>query len=201
MLRTQDTSVRTTVNRALQEKLLRLEKIGKDAGLPIGQGLTGWRKIVVGDRDWRILFTGDAEETVATVWVIGDRDDAACHRVADRRTRARGKRKPEVAGRVATVSESDGRGEPPISGGAERDRRWQWRGRPNAKRPAPTSRRHGLGRPDGGRDIGAKAGTFPSIGRKTVLGGREGGGGHVAAFWACRHRVELPRRRSAGRGG
>ncbi len=37
------------------KKLLRLEDVGNAAGLPLGRGLTGWRKIVVGDRDWRIV--------------------------------------------------------------------------------------------------------------------------------------------------
>ena len=38
------------------KKLIRLEDVGRDAGLPLGRGLTGWRKIVVGDRNWRIIF-------------------------------------------------------------------------------------------------------------------------------------------------
>lgn len=49
------------------KKLLRLEEVDQDAGLPLGRGLTGWRKIVVGDRDWRIIVTTNAAETVATV--------------------------------------------------------------------------------------------------------------------------------------
>ncbi len=60
------------------KKLLRLEAVGKDAGVPLGGGLAGWRKIIVGDRDWRIIFTMNSEETTATIWVIGDRDDAEC---------------------------------------------------------------------------------------------------------------------------
>ena len=55
--------------------LLRLEDVGRDAGVPLGRGLTGWRKIVVGDRNWRVIFAIDADETTATVWVIGDRLD------------------------------------------------------------------------------------------------------------------------------
>jgi len=38
------------------KKLIRLEEAGKDVGLPLGRGLTGWRKVVVGDRNWRIIF-------------------------------------------------------------------------------------------------------------------------------------------------
>ncbi len=78
-------------------RLLRLEEVGKDAGLPLGAGLTGWRKIVVGDRNWRIIFTMNHAETVATVWVIGDRDDAACYQSAYRRVQALASSQPHAA--------------------------------------------------------------------------------------------------------
>jgi mRNA interferase RelE/StbE len=77
-------------------KLVRLEDAGKEAGLPLGAGLTTWRKIVVGDRNWRIIFQMNRDETVATVWVIGDRDDAACYQEAAERVRAMGAGKPEA---------------------------------------------------------------------------------------------------------
>jgi mRNA interferase RelE/StbE len=54
-------------------KLVRLEADGPQVGQPLRGELHGFRKIVVGDRDWRIIFRTDAAETVATVWVIGDR--------------------------------------------------------------------------------------------------------------------------------
>jgi mRNA interferase RelE/StbE len=79
------------------KKLLRLEQYGKDAGLPLGGSLTGWRKIVVGDRNWRIIFTTNVQETVATVWVIGDREDSVCYDEAQRRIAALGPARPEVA--------------------------------------------------------------------------------------------------------
>ena len=85
------------------KKLVRLEAVGKDAGQPLGAGLTGWRKIVVGDRNWRIIFTVDPAETIATVWVIGDRDDAACYAEAERRVRAAGESKPEAASLAAVM--------------------------------------------------------------------------------------------------
>jgi mRNA interferase RelE/StbE len=85
------------------KKLLRLEEIGKDAGLPLGGGLTGWRKIVVGDRNWRILFVTNAEETVATVRVIGDRDDAECYREAQRRVEATGTAQPPTTSLAAVM--------------------------------------------------------------------------------------------------
>lgn len=67
------------------KKLISLEEQGRDAGRPLGRDLTGANKIVVGDRNWRIVFTIDRSETTATVWVVGDRDDAACFELALRR--------------------------------------------------------------------------------------------------------------------
>src|SRR5260370_22438200 len=87
--------VETDVFPRLLAKLVRLEEVGKEAGQPLGRGLTGWRKIVVGDRDWRIIFTTNPDETVATVWVIGDREDAACYEEAQRRGGALIKEQPE----------------------------------------------------------------------------------------------------------
>lgn len=86
-------------------KLLRLEEIGRDAGLPLGGGLTGWRKIVVGDRTWRIVFKMTVDETVATVWVIGDRADAACYDEARRRVSALGDTKPQAISLAAAMFE------------------------------------------------------------------------------------------------
>ena len=84
-------------------KLIRLEEAGQEAGLPLGKGLTDWRKIVVGDRNWRIIFTTDSEETVATVWAIGDRDDAACYEEAVRRVRALAKTQPAATSLAAVM--------------------------------------------------------------------------------------------------
>jgi mRNA interferase RelE/StbE len=85
------------------KKLIRLEEVGKDAGLPLGRGLTGWRKIVVGDRNWRIIFTMDHAETVATVWVVGDRNDFECYEAAQRRVQALGKGQQQAASLAAVM--------------------------------------------------------------------------------------------------
>jgi len=87
------------------KELIRLEEVGKDAGPPLGRGLTGWRKIVVGDRDWRIVFTLNTSETVATVWIIGDRDDAARYEDAERLLRAAGTADPHTARLTAAMFE------------------------------------------------------------------------------------------------
>lgn len=84
------------------KKLLRLEEAGEDAGQPLRGNLAGWRKIVVGDRNWRILFAMNADKTVATVWVAGDRDDAECYRIAERRL-AESASNPPAAASLATV--------------------------------------------------------------------------------------------------
>jgi mRNA interferase RelE/StbE len=67
------------------KKLLEIEAGGSQAGEPLGRNLVGWRKITVGNRNWRIVFPVDKDETVATVCVIGDREDAACYEEAQRR--------------------------------------------------------------------------------------------------------------------
>ena len=85
------------------KKLIHIEEGGKDAGLPLGGRLTGWRKIVVGDRNWRIVFRMNPEETIAVVWVIGDRDDAECYEIAQQRVQALGKARPGTTSLAAII--------------------------------------------------------------------------------------------------
>lgn len=66
-------------------KLLEIEQKGSEAGEPLGRDLVGWRKITVGNRDWRIIFRVDKRGEVATVCVIGDREDGACYEEAKQR--------------------------------------------------------------------------------------------------------------------
>lgn len=75
-------------------KLVLIERAGKQAGQPLGGPLSGWRRIVVGDRDWRIIFTVNRAETVATVCVIGNRGDAECYEQATARVRELGSEHP-----------------------------------------------------------------------------------------------------------
>ena len=84
-------------------KLVRLEEEGPQVGLPLRGELHGFRKIVVGDRAWRIIFRTNPEETVATVWVIGDRADSACYAEAAARVGALGARRPEVASLAVAI--------------------------------------------------------------------------------------------------
>ena len=63
------------------KKMLLLER-DPEAGRPLLGDLIGWRKLVVGDRDWRIVWrvtTDDAGNTtieIAEVWAVGARADA-----------------------------------------------------------------------------------------------------------------------------
>ncbi len=63
-------------------KLIRLEDGGADVGEPLGHrgetNPTGWRKIVVGDRNWRIVFRMTSPD-LALLGVVGDRADAECY--------------------------------------------------------------------------------------------------------------------------
>jgi mRNA interferase RelE/StbE len=67
------------------KKLLEIEQHGEKIGEPLGKNLVGWRKLTVGNRNWRIVFR--VERDVATVCVIGDREDAACYEEAQRRAK------------------------------------------------------------------------------------------------------------------
>jgi len=71
--------------KAFFAKLLEIEQKGAEAGEPLGRDLAGWRKTTVGNRDWRIVFRVDKREEVATVCVIGDREDGACYEEARQR--------------------------------------------------------------------------------------------------------------------
>ena len=73
----------TSVPQALRwalKKMLLLEE-SPDAGEPLLGNLIGWRKLTVGDRDWRIVWrhTTDGTATpvieIAEVWAVGARSD------------------------------------------------------------------------------------------------------------------------------
>lgn len=63
------------------KKMLLLEQ-NPDAGEPLLGGLIGWRKLTVGDRDWRIVWRPTTDPNsipiveVAEVWAVGARSDS-----------------------------------------------------------------------------------------------------------------------------
>ena len=86
-------------------KLVKLEEDGPIIGEALGAALVNWKKIVVGDRQWRIVFITDPAETIATVWVMGDRDDAECYREAQKRIDRLGGQRPETTSLAALLSD------------------------------------------------------------------------------------------------
>jgi len=62
------------------KKMIQIER-DPNAGAPLLGGLIGYRKIVVGDRDWRVVWrivqddAGDFRVDVAEVWAVGYRKD------------------------------------------------------------------------------------------------------------------------------
>ncbi len=66
------------------KKMLLLER-DPQAGDPLLGQLVGWRKLVVGDRDWRVVWrvttdsAGAVTITIAEVWAVGARSEAAVY--------------------------------------------------------------------------------------------------------------------------
>lgn len=63
------------------KKMIQIER-DPNAGTPLLGGLIGYRKITVGDRDWRVVWrvvqddTGGFRVEVAEVWAVGYRKDS-----------------------------------------------------------------------------------------------------------------------------
>lgn len=57
-------------------------ELNPEAGVPLLGDLIGWRKLIVGDRTWRIIWRAMKDESgnlmieVAQVWAIGARSDS-----------------------------------------------------------------------------------------------------------------------------
>ena len=79
------------------KKFLLLER-DPEVGRPLHKELQGWRKLTVGDRDWRIVWrvtfddAGSVIVDVAEVWAIGARSDDEVYK--------------EMSARVAALPES-----------------------------------------------------------------------------------------------
>lgn len=72
------------------KKMIHLEQ-NPEAGDALLGGLLGWRKITVGDRDWRLVWrvthddTGAIVVDVAEIWAFGARSDAEVYREMEAR--------------------------------------------------------------------------------------------------------------------
>ncbi|WP_037347848.1 type II toxin-antitoxin system RelE family toxin [Sciscionella sediminilitoris] len=89
-LRGMDGAQRKLVLKALKK----LEDSPEHRGAPLGSrsrgDLTSFRKLVVGDRDYRIVYRVERDGTVVVVWVIAGRADDRCYELAMSRLRLRG---------------------------------------------------------------------------------------------------------------
>lgn len=83
----------------------KLEDNPGERGQPLGQGLATFRKLVVGDRDYRIVYRVEADGTVVVVWVVGKRADNYCYDLAMSRLKTHGDRvmAGEIEGLVDVV--------------------------------------------------------------------------------------------------
>jgi mRNA interferase RelE/StbE len=69
-------------------------------GSKLGGNLTTFRKLVVGDRDYRIVYRIDPDGSVVVVWVIGRRTDDEVYQLAIARLRLH----PDQAAREFAVA-------------------------------------------------------------------------------------------------
>lgn len=81
---------------ALQWAMKKFVLIERDpeAGAPLGGGLHGFRKLTVGDRDWRIIWrvtyeeSGDVIIDIGEIWAVGARKDSEVYAEMNRRVSA-----------------------------------------------------------------------------------------------------------------
>lgn len=85
-----DGSARRIVAKALRKLETDPERRGQPLGNRGGGNLTTFRKLVVGDRGYRIVYRVAPDGTVVVVWVIGLRADAEAYELALRRLRLHG---------------------------------------------------------------------------------------------------------------
>lgn len=83
-IRDLDGSERKIVLKALKKLETEPGKRGHPLGSKDTGNLTGLRKLVVGDRQYRIVYRVE-RETVVIVWVVGTRTDSECYEMASAR--------------------------------------------------------------------------------------------------------------------
>jgi mRNA interferase RelE/StbE len=66
------------------------DKRGQPLGSRAGGSLATFRKLVVGNRDLRLIFRVEPDGTVVVVWVVAQRADEQCYELATSRLRLHG---------------------------------------------------------------------------------------------------------------
>lgn len=94
------------------KKMLLIER-NPNAGEPLLGSLIGWRKLVVGDRNWRIVWrvtkdaSGSTIITIGEIWAVGARSDGEVY--AEMRTRVESLGSSPTTQTLASVVELLGR--------------------------------------------------------------------------------------------
>jgi mRNA interferase RelE/StbE len=100
-LRDLDGSSRKRVLKALKKLETEPEQRGEPLGSRALGNLVTFRKLVVGDRNIRVIYRVETDGNVVVVWVIAERADDKCYELAVSRLRMHSDR--ELAARVAQV--------------------------------------------------------------------------------------------------
>lgn len=99
-LRDLDGAARIIVLKGLKKLQTEPEKRGSPLGSKLGGNLTTFRKLVVGDRDYRIVYRVDADGSAVVVWIIGRRADDEVYQLAMSRLRLH----PDLAAREFAIA-------------------------------------------------------------------------------------------------
>ncbi|MFI5729160.1 type II toxin-antitoxin system RelE/ParE family toxin [Kribbella sp. NPDC051587] len=99
-----DGAARQLVMKALRKLETDPELRGAPLGAQTGSDLTTFRKLVVGNRDYRIVYRIQEDGTVVVVWVIAKRADSEVYELAAARLKTYGDR--QIAEELLTMLES-----------------------------------------------------------------------------------------------
>lgn len=101
-IRRLDGDARKRVLKALKK----LEDSPEQRGAPLGSqkdgDLTTFRKLVVGDRDYRVIYRVETGGEIVIVWVVGARADRECYETAAARVKLY-TADPALAGELRTL--------------------------------------------------------------------------------------------------
>ena len=97
-LRDLEGSARKLVLKAIKKLEDEPDKRGRPLGVRRMGNLTTFRKLVVGDREYRVVYRVEEDGTVVVIWVIAKRSDDECYELALARLRLHGRE--ELVGEV-----------------------------------------------------------------------------------------------------
>jgi len=110
-LRDLDKSARELVMKAMRKLEADPELRGQPLGSRRGGNLTTFRKLVVGDRDYRVIYRVEPDGTVVVVWVVARRADNECYELAKARLKMHADQ--ELARLSTSLLEAAWRQDPP----------------------------------------------------------------------------------------